>query len=93
MFSVVGRAAALGLPWLVVMAISVTVAYAMTMALRSGPSTSAQAAESAPMVIARATGSEACVTSGWMVYVGLNSWIHDPSTADPCRSETTTADD
>jgi hypothetical protein len=86
--SVVRRAATCGMPWIVVMAISVTVAYALTLALRSGLSTSPQAGESVPMVIARATDSEVCVSSDRMVYIGLNSWIRDPSGGEPCRRET-----
>ena len=84
------RAAAFGLPWIALMAISVTLAYAMSMAVTNGLSTTAQADGPVPTVIDRPVGSEACVNSAWVVYVGQNTWI--PDAREPCRSETTVAD-
>jgi hypothetical protein len=40
-------------------------------------------------VMARPVGSTGCVSNGWMVYVGVNSWIHDPGRPTSCRDEST----
>jgi hypothetical protein len=89
MFSAMARAAAVGLPWLAVMAVSVGLGYGMDIAVTSGVSMTTPAEESASDVIARPDGSEGCVSDGWMIYVGLNSWMHDPSRPASCRVEST----
>ena len=90
------RGARWGLPWLSVLAISASVAYAVTVGVArapSGPEASAQ-----ELVIAGAAGSvtvmaavdrlgsgEACgMTGGRMLYVGLNSWVPAETRAARC---------
>ena len=67
LISVLIRAARWGLPWLFVLTISAGAAYAMTVAL--GPASDKSDVPST---------QGACVATAPMVYVGLNSWIHDP---------------
>jgi len=94
-----GRCARWGLPWLCVLAISVTVAFGMTLALSGGdapmwsagagatPSVELPPVESAtgttPMD--RSAKDDPCATRGPKLYLGLGTWIHDPSV--PCREE------
>ena len=89
MFSAMARAAAVGLPWLAVMAVSVGLAYGMDVAVPSGVSRTTPAEETVSDVIARPAGSEGCISHGWIVYVGLNTWIPDPNRAAFCRDEST----
>jgi hypothetical protein len=89
MFSAMARAAAVGLPWLAVMAVSVGLGYGMDVAVTSGVSMTTPAQETVSDVIARPAGSEGCISHGWIVYVGLNTWIPDPSRPSPCRDERT----
>jgi hypothetical protein len=91
MFSTMARAAALGLPWLGVMAVSVGLGYGVDVALTRGVSITTPAEESVSSVIARPEGSEGCVNNGWMVYVGLGTWLPDPNRAAFCRDESTTS--
>jgi hypothetical protein len=90
MLCAMARAVAFGLPWLAVMAISVTVAYAMNMALTSGTSTTARAVDPVSTAFARPVGSVECINGARMVYLGANSSIRDPS--ESCRSDSTAAD-
>ncbi|HEY1294921.1 MAG TPA: hypothetical protein VGJ60_17725 [Chloroflexota bacterium] len=112
------RGARWGFPWLCILTISGTAAYAMTAALALSDQPMSFAVEQAP-----ATGSatnegalitwidlgvelsastlavsreatpdaaglatdDACAASGPRLYVGLNTWIHDPTV--PCRDD------
>jgi hypothetical protein len=65
-----GRATRKGLPWLSLLAISASVAYAITVAAAGEPS-----AGDAQTTMG-AGGAQACdTTGGRLLYVGLNSWI------------------
>jgi hypothetical protein len=93
-----GRKARWGLPWLCILAISVSAADSMTVGLAHG-----LPAGDTPLSLAvrevpaggLATGEpaeagnsprdDACATRGPMVYVGLGTWIHDPNV--PCRDD------
>jgi hypothetical protein len=87
MLSAMARAAAVGLPWIAVMAVSVGLGYSMDVAVTSGVSVTTPAEESVSGVIARPNGSEGCLSHGWMIYVGLGTWLPDPSRAAFCRDE------
>jgi len=89
MFSAMARAAAVGLPWIAVVAVSVGLGYGMDVAATSGVSMTTPAEESVSDVIARPDSIEGCVSNGWMVYVGLGTWLPDPSRAAFCRDEST----
>jgi hypothetical protein len=78
------RLATLGLPWLVVMGFSATMAWALNTALTTSVPTTALATEAVPTVVPRSAASEACGDSVWMVYVGQGNWIHDPRAAAGC---------
>ena len=82
MFVVIGRAMSFGLPWAVMLAITVTMAFGIRVLVTNGVSTPARVLESAPTVIARPVGSD--VGSGWSVYVGNNCWLPDPSGLMSC---------
>lgn len=86
------RVASLGLPWLAVMAASLSLGYGLNVAVALGLSTTARAGEAVASPIAetgtRPVTNETCSTSsGWMVYVGMNSWITDPRRAVFCSAE------
>ena len=94
MFSGMVRVASSGLPWLAVMAASVSLGYGLDVAVTRGVSTTVRAEESVASAIAETASqpvtNEACITSHrWMVYIGLNSWIADPSRALLCSVEFT----
>jgi hypothetical protein len=129
MLSAMTRAAAVGLPWIAVMAVSVGLAYGMDVAVTSGVSVTTPAEESVSGVIARPDstgfetsrsqecrkawlshvdvavgdactveqvgrgsegGNEGCLSHGWMIYIGLGTWLPDPNRAAFCRDESTT---
>ena len=71
-----GAAASLIVPWFAVMAVSASVAYALNGAITGGASVVAKADDPIILTNARPSPPEAC---GWMIYVGLNSWIRDPT--------------
>jgi hypothetical protein len=116
------RGARWGLPWLCILTISATAAYAMTVALAArlpagdkpmslavqeapvgglvtseralilsidsgaDPSMATVARTTSPAAIDSPSTSDAYATSGPMLYVGLNTWIHYPqSSVAPCR--------
>jgi hypothetical protein len=89
----VAQGARWGLPWLGVLAVSASVAYAMTVPLAGGLSaadapttiTVAQAPAVRPAAFDRFSSDEACDTSGGRtLYVGLNSWIPAAPKLAPC---------
>jgi len=130
MFSGLVRAASSGLPWLAVMAASVSLGYGLDVAVTRGVSTTIRAGESVPypdrsLVLQRCVASvadpiyaavdmdssivaksrqamcdraalitaqrsesdHACAKS--MLYVGLNTWVSDPSRAVLCSAKFT----
>ncbi len=86
MLWVIGRALSFGLPWLVVMAISVTIAYGMSLALTGGASTTTRGDASVRIATDRPVGGAAAGGEGWVVYLGNNCWIPDPR--EQCASKT-----
>jgi hypothetical protein len=81
------RAALLVLPWLAVIAITVTAAYGMTSAVTNG--VSAAAPTNAPVQVETAhTGN----IGAWTTQVGPNCWLPDPSGLEPCASGTPAVD-
>ena len=84
------RAATLGSPWLVVMAISATIAWALNSALTGSVPSTEEATEPVPTVVAQPVASHACSDGTWMIYVGLGSWIPDPRR--PCLWEAPATD-
>jgi hypothetical protein len=92
------RGARWGLPWLGLVAISVSVAYAMTVAVAGGTSTGDAASTSVvgqvpaqelafavPGSAAPPAAAAACDTGGGrLLYVGLNSWIPTEPKLAPC---------
>lgn len=84
---VMARGAALTLPWLAVLAISASVAYGATIALTGGGLVEPH--QVVTTVIDAPASTEACdVTSGGMVYVGLNTWIPISTRVGPCAHGT-----
>ena len=90
------RGARWGLPWICVLAISTCLAYAMTVAVAGGSYAGDSmttfavmpaevASTTTPASIDRLSSDDACATRRPMLYVGLNSWIHDPDV--PCRDD------
>ena len=82
-------AATFGLPWLVVMGFSATIAWALNTALTASVLTTAGLTEPVPTVFTRSAAVEACGDSVWMVYVGQGNWIHDPRQPCPREAEAT----
>lgn len=80
----IARYGSLSLPWLTVMAISVVMAFGLSMVVTGGLSTTRRAEESPVMSNARPGGSEA----SWVTYVGQNCWLPDPSGREACVSGT-----
>ena len=82
------------LPWIAVLFVSVTLAYAMNSALDSGASTSDQQGDARAAV---STGEGAPPTQGVhrsMLYVGLNTWIPaEPSTTAALEQSTASQSD
>jgi hypothetical protein len=76
------RAAALALPWLAVVTVSVSLAYGMDVAMTSGVSTSTSIGESVSTEAEHSHLSQDCATQP--LYVGQNSWV-------PLRSRCTYA--
>jgi len=88
-----GRAFQLGLPWLVVMAISCAIAYGTSVAVMSPRSTSTGSAASVPTVFDRPVGSQQSSNgNNWILQVGPNCWLPDPSGLMRCPSPTTASD-
>jgi len=86
------RALVMGLPWLAVMALSIAIVYGMSMVATNAVSTSTRTGGPAPTMVARPNGSTASSSGRWIVYVGQNCWLPDPSGLEPCRSETAAGD-
>jgi ABC-type sugar transport system substrate-binding protein len=86
------RGAALTLPWLAVLAISASVAYGATMALTGGGLVEPH--QVVTTVIDAPASSEGCdnMKRGWMVYVGLNTWIPVSNRGGPCAQGTITSE-
>ena len=90
MFCATARTVRAGLPWLAVVAISLSVAYGMNMVVASGVAATTRADSSTPIVNARPVGSD--VGSSWVVHAGPNCWLPDPSGLQSCTRPATGAD-
>jgi hypothetical protein len=86
------RALVMGLPWLALMALSIAITYGMSMVATNAVSASAQSGGPVPTMVARPNGSTPPSTGNWIVYVGPNCWLPDPSGLEACKSETASGD-
>jgi hypothetical protein len=69
------------------MAISLILAYSMNLVVLRGSSTTTRADESAETATARTVGGAASGGGAWVVNVGHNCWLPDPSGLEYCGSE------
>jgi hypothetical protein len=88
MLSVIARAPGFGLAWLAPIAISVAIAYGLSLALTTEVSTTTRGDASVQMTTARPVGGAAAGGDAWVTYVGNNCWLPDPSGQEPCVSQT-----
>ena len=90
MVGAVARGAALVLPWLAVLAVSASIASGMTAAVTGGEVAGPR--QIVTTVVDRPADSEACDTTSWTLYVGLNTWIPAPRSVAPCAEGTMEGD-
>jgi hypothetical protein len=84
-----GRIAWWGLPWLLILLVPVGAAYATTVALTSRlpvrEAPTSIVADAAPVherVRSADASTPKCDADEWLLYVGVGTWIHDPTA--PC---------